>query len=102
MTNLSLDYGEIQRVSTQLKTAFDQTVSQLESLRGQVTQLLNSPALHMEQTSPALTDGYQQFNTMLSKNIEGLNGFSQTFVGLVTQFQDIDGKFASSIKGGGH
>lgn len=97
MPNVSVDYAAVSAVAAQLVNIATQVATTLTQARTQVSNLVTSQDLHLDATSPALNTAYQNFDTMLQKNIEGIKGFSDQFNAIVKQFQAMDEAMRNSL-----
>ncbi|MFD9123267.1 WXG100 family type VII secretion target [Kitasatospora sp. NPDC059571] len=96
-SNISVDYDAVQQMARQLATSADNITTQTQALRGQFSQLVTSPSLHLDQTSGPLHEHYQQFDAILASNVKGLQEFGGFLNNIVAAMQDMDGKIAKSI-----
>lgn len=97
MPNIQLDYAAIEATSNTLNAAADNTVPVLNELRNNVNNLLQN-GLVFQQSSPALQEAYEKFNSSLLAAMEGIKGFAKQFMDIRTQMENMDGEMASSIR----
>jgi uncharacterized protein YukE len=98
MADVNISYDAVQGVSSQLNNAVNNIVPQLQNLQNQVNGMLSQGgSLWMNQTSPALQNSYQQFNTSLNQAVNGINDFATQFTSITGQMQSMDQQMANSI-----
>ncbi|MEV6929585.1 hypothetical protein AB0M46_34540 [Dactylosporangium sp. NPDC051485] len=64
MANISLDYDKIETTSNRLDNAVRDILPMLDRLRSDVSNLLED-GMVFQQSSPAMKDSYEKFNTSL-------------------------------------
>ncbi|PZG05146.1 hypothetical protein [Nonomuraea aridisoli] len=95
--NIQLDYPAIEATSNTLNSASDNIVPMLNDLRTNVNDLLQN-GLVFQQSSPALQEAYDKFNTSLLAAMDGIKGFAKQFMDIRTQMENMDNEMASSIR----
>ncbi|GGL04108.1 hypothetical protein Sme01_64540 [Sphaerisporangium melleum] len=100
MPRILLDFEAIEATSARLDSTRDSIVPMLEDLRGRVDGLLQE-ALVFPQSSPAMTESYNKFNTGLLSAMEGITAFAKQFRDIVNQMREMDGEMANSIRESG-
>ena len=102
MADVSLDYGTIDAVSTELKNAVANIVPQLQALQARVDGLLaKDGGLWLNATSPALQNAYHTFNTSLTNAVNSINDFATQFTGIAGQMKSMDSQMANQINNPG-
>ncbi|MCL2552861.1 MAG: hypothetical protein FWE15_19110 [Actinomycetia bacterium] len=97
MPNISLDYEQIDTVSGKLDSANENIVPMLNQLLTDVNGLLDN-GLVFEQSSPALRESYQKFNTALLQAVQGIKDFASQFRGIKDSMSQNDADMAQKIR----
>ena len=100
MPNISLDYDKIEATSTRLDGAVRDILPMLESLRSDVANLLED-GLVFQQSSPAMKESYDKFNTSLLAAMKGINDFAKQFRDIRTSMEEMDVDMAGKIRSAG-
>ncbi len=97
MANITIDYDRVTAVSTELNAAVADTVPTLTSLQAAVTSLLTSDGgLWLQQSSPVLSQQYQDFNTSVTSAVQNITSFAQQFSNIISQLQAMDSALSQS------
>ena len=100
MPNITVDYGKVDMVATNLNTVVANTLPRLTSLQSAVTTLLTSDGgLWLQQSSPTLSTQYQEFNTSVSAAVQNITSFAQQFQNIVAQLRAMDQAITQSSSG---
>jgi hypothetical protein len=98
MADLALDYDTTLQVSGYLSTEAEYISPKLIALKSQIDGLLSQGGgLWMQQTTPALTTAYENFNTAAVGMVTALGSFSTLLGQLVTQISQNDQSIANQI-----
>jgi uncharacterized protein YukE len=97
MPNISLDFEKIESTSARLDSAVENIVPMLSSLQTDVGNLLGD-GLVFQQSSPAMQEAYNKFNTSLLGAMDGIKGFAKQFRDIRDQMNTMDGEMAKSIR----
>ena len=100
MPNISLDYDKIEATSTRLDGAVRDILPMLESLRSDVANLLED-GLVFQQSSPAMKESYEKFNTSLLAAMKGINDVATQFRDIRTSMEEMDVDMAGKIRSAG-
>jgi uncharacterized protein YukE len=100
MPNIMLDYDKIEATSARLDSASDNIVPMLQDLKNDVNNLLGD-GLVFQQSSPALQEAYDKFNTSLLAAMDGIKGFAKQFRDIKNQMEQMDGEMAKSVRDSG-
>ncbi|BCY15454.1 WXG100 family type VII secretion target [Actinoplanes sp. L3-i22] len=91
MAEVNVDYTAVNTVATRLTTEGGEIAAELGRLQTQVTELLTSQGgLWLQQSSPVMATQYTEFNTSLTKAINELNTFAQSFNMIAKNLSDMD------------
>ncbi|MBD0736890.1 WXG100 family type VII secretion target [Streptomyces sp. NPDC088197] len=97
MPNISLDYEKIETTSSKLDTANENIVPMLNQLRTDVNNLLDD-GMVFEQSSAALKESYEKFNSSLLLAVKGIKDFAEQFRGIKQSMADNDADLAKKIR----
>lgn len=97
MSDISLDYGRIDSTASKLKSAKENIIPMIQKLKTDVNSLL-SDGMVFKQSSPALRESYDQFNTSLTKAVEGIESFSKMFTQIKESMAENDSNMAKKIR----
>ncbi|WP_432827252.1 WXG100 family type VII secretion target [Dactylosporangium sp. CA-092794] len=91
MAEVNVDYAQVNSVAARLTSEGSEIASELGTLQTNVTDLLTSQGgLWLQQSSPVMSSQYVEFNTSLSKAINELSTFAQSFNLIVKNLTDMD------------
>ncbi|KJY31199.1 MULTISPECIES: WXG100 family type VII secretion target [Streptomycetaceae] len=97
MPNISLDFEKIETTSGRLDSAAENIVPMLNDLKNDVNNLLGD-GMVFQQSSPAMQEAYDKFNTSLLAAMEGIKGFAKQFRQIKDQMHQMDQDMASSLR----
>ena len=98
MADIAIDYTEIQQCSATLTSAVQNIVPQLQNLQSRVNQLLSPDGgLYMVNTSPALQNAYQKFNTQVTQAVNAIDEFAKQFNSIASGMKSTDVNMASQV-----
>ncbi|MFJ6217298.1 WXG100 family type VII secretion target [Streptomyces sp. NPDC092296] len=100
MPNISLDFDKIEATSARLDSASDNIVPMLNDLKNDVNNLLGD-GMVFQQSSPAMQEAYDKFNTSLLAAMDGIKGFAKQFRQIKDQMHQMDSDMASSLRDSG-
>lgn len=100
MPDIALDYEKIEQTSKRLDSAVETIVPMLNDLKTDVSTLLDD-GLIFRQSSPAMEEAYNKFNTSLLAAMDGIKGFAKQFRDIKSQMEKMDSEWASSIRNSG-
>ncbi|MEV5411199.1 hypothetical protein AB0K60_20455 [Thermopolyspora sp. NPDC052614] len=101
MADIALDYEKIEATSKALDEAADTINPMLSTLQTKVSTLLEG-GLVFRQSSPAMEEAYNKFNTNLTGAIEGIKGFAKQFREIKSQLDNMDSEWAKNIRSSGN
>jgi uncharacterized protein YukE len=101
MPNISLDYSKIEATSTRLDNAVRDIVPMLDSLRSDVANLLED-GMVFQQSSPAIRESYDKFNSSLLMAVKGINDFAKQFRDIRDSMEQMDTDMAGKIRSAGN
>ena len=91
MAEVNVDYAQVNAVAARLTSEGGEIAQELATLQTNVTELLTSQGgLWLQQSSPVMSTQYVEFNTSLTKAINELNTFAQSFNMIAKNLQDMD------------
>lgn len=95
MAEVNVDYAQVNAVASRLTTEGGEIAQDLATLQTNVTDLLTSQGgLWLQQSSPVMSSQYQEFNASLTKAINELSTFAQSFNMIAKNLQDMDTQLA--------
>ena len=97
MSDIKLDYSQIEGTATKLKSAKENIVPMINKLQTEVNSLLGDGMVFKE-SSPALRESYHQFNASLHKAVEGIESFSKMFTQIKDSMSENDATMAKKIR----
>jgi uncharacterized protein YukE len=97
MPNISLDYEQIDAVSSKLDAGNEHIVPMINQLLTDVNGLLDN-GLVFEQSSPALRESYTKFNGALLTAVQGIKDFATQFRGIKESMSQNDAEMAQKIR----
>ncbi|MCK9924277.1 WXG100 family type VII secretion target [Frankia sp. AgPm24] len=96
MADIDVDYAQVNALATRLINEGTEITSTLTRLQFQVTELLTSAGgLWMQQSSPAMTTQYTEFNASLTSAIENIPKFADSFKAISANLQTMDDSLAN-------
>jgi WXG100 family type VII secretion target len=99
MAEVNVDYAQVNAVAARLTSEGGEIASELAALQNNVTELLTSQGgLWLQQSSPVMSTQYAEFNTSLTKAINELSTFAQSFNMIAKNLQDMDTQLAAPPK----
>lgn len=101
MADIALDYEKIEETSKALDSAVDTIVPQLNTLQTKVSTLLEN-GLVFRQSSPAMEEAYNKFNSSLVGAMDGIKGFAKQFREIKAQLEKMDTDWAAEIRKNGN
>ncbi|HEY8201101.1 MAG TPA: WXG100 family type VII secretion target [Actinomycetota bacterium] len=95
MANVHVDYQELQRSSSQLKSGQQDVESQLARLKSMIDNLVSSGFV-TDQASGKFQQSYDQWNSGAKNVIQGLQGMSSFLEKAIAQHQQLDSELSKS------
>ena len=95
MANVHVDYQELQRSASQLKSGQQDVESQLARLKSMIDNLVSSGFV-TDQASGKFQQSYDQWNSGAKNVIQGLQGMSSFLDKAVAQHQQLDTELSKS------
>ena len=95
MANVHVDYQELQRSSSQLKSGQQDVESQLARLKSMIDNLVASGFV-TDQASGKFQQSYEQWNSGARNVIQGLQGMSSFLEKAIAQHQQLDSELSKS------
>ena len=95
MANVHVDYQELQRSSSQLKSGQQDVESQLARLKSMIDNLVSSGFV-TDQASGKFQQSYEQWNSGAKNVIQGLQGMSSCLEKAIAQHQQLDSELSKS------
>ena len=95
MANVHVDYQELQRSSSQLKSGQQDVESQLARLKSMIDNLVSSGFV-TDQASGKFQQSYEQWNSGAKNVIQGLQGMSSFLEKAIAQHQQLDSELSKS------
>ena len=95
MANVHVDYQELQRSSSQLKSGQQDVESQLARLKSMIDNLVASGFV-TDQASGKFQQSYEQWNSGARNVIQGLQGMSSFLEKAIAQHQQLDTELSKS------
>ena len=95
MANVHVDYAELQRNASQLKSGQQDIESQLGRLKSMIDNLVSSGFV-TDQASGKFQQSYEQWNSGAKNVIQGLQGMSTFLDKAVAQHQQLDSELSKS------
>ena len=95
MANVHVDYQELQRSSSQLKSGQQDVESQLARLKSMIDNLVSSGFV-TDQASGKFHQSYEQWNSGAKNVIQGLQGMSSFLEKAIAQHQQLDSELSKS------
>jgi WXG100 family type VII secretion target len=93
--NVRIDYEQLQRGASQLKTGQQEVVDQLTRLKGMIDSLVGS-AFVTDVASGKFHESYTQWNTGATNVINGLEGMSTFLQTVLAQHQQLDSQLGQA------
>lgn len=95
MAEVNVDYTAVNTVAGNLTSEGHEIALELGTLQTQVAELLTSQGgLWLQQSSPVMSTQYAEFNSSLTKAINELNTFAQSFNMIAKNLNDMDNSLA--------
>ncbi|MFI9601963.1 hypothetical protein ACWEQ7_00460 [Streptomyces sp. NPDC004069] len=99
--NISLSYGEIERVSNLLDSSVEHTlVPRMEEAKAEVDTLLET-ALVLTEASPALQTQYEKFTGSLKDATQSIKDYAEQFRQIMNSIKDMDHGLAEKVRSNG-
>jgi WXG100 family type VII secretion target len=95
VANVHVDYQELQRSSSQLKSGQQDVESQLARLKSMIDNLVASGFV-TDQASGKFQQSYDQWNSGAKNVIQGLQGMSSFLEKAIAQHQQLDSELSKS------
>ena len=95
MANVHVDYQELQRTSSQLKSGQQDVEGQLARLKSMIDNLVSSGFV-TDQASGKFQQSYEQWNSGAKNVIQGLQGMSSFLEKAIAQHQQLDSELSKS------
>jgi len=95
VANVHVDYQELQRSSSQLKSGQQDVESQLARLKSMIDNLVSSGFV-TDQASGKFQQSYEQWNSGAKNVIQGLQGMSSFLEKAIAQHQQLDSELSKS------
>lgn len=98
MANVSVSYQEMQDQATKLNNGRIDIEGQLSALKSQIEGLVNGGFV-TDSASTQFLGSYEEFNTGVTKALEGLDGMATYLNKAAETFADVDTQLANALKG---
>jgi WXG100 family type VII secretion target len=95
VANVHVDYQELQRTSSQLKSGQQDVEGQLARLKSMIDNLVSSGFV-TDQASGKFQQSYEQWNSGAKNVIQGLQGMSSFLEKAIAQHQQLDTELSKS------
>jgi len=95
VANVHVDYQELQRTSSQLKSGQQDVEGQLARLKSMIDNLVSSGFV-TDQASGKFQQSYEQWNSGAKNVIQGLQGMSSFLEKAIAQHQQLDSELSKS------
>ena len=95
MANVHVDYQELQRSASQLKSGQQEVEGQLGRLKSMIDNLVGSGFV-TDQASGKFQQSYEQWNSGAKNVIAGLEGMSGFLQKAIAQHQQLDSELSKS------
>lgn len=96
MANLNVTYDEMHNAATQLKAGRAEIESQLSKLKSMVDGLVSGGYV-TDKSSKAFQTSYEEFNSGVTKTIEGLDGMGEYLTQAAKALADTDEQLAAAL-----
>lgn len=96
MANLNVTYAEMHDAASKLRAGKTEIEGQLSRLKAMVDGLVSGGYV-TDKSSKAFQTSYEEFNTGVSKTIEGLDGMSEYLTQAAQALADTDEQLASAL-----
>jgi WXG100 family type VII secretion target len=96
MANLNVTYAEMHDAASKLRAGQSEIEAQLSQLKSMVDGLVSGGYV-TDKSSKAFQTSYEEFNTGVSKTIEGLDGMSQYLTQAAQALADTDEQLAAAL-----
>ncbi len=98
MANVSVSYQEMQDQATKLNNGRIDIEGQLSALKSQIEGLVNGGFV-TDAASGQFLGSYEEFNTGVTKALDGLDGMATYLNKAAETFADVDTQLANALKG---
>lgn len=96
MANLNVTYGEMEDAASKLRAGRAEIESQLSKLKSMVDGLVSGGYV-TDKSSKAFQSSYEEFNTGVTKTIEGLDGMGEYLTQAAKALADTDEQLAAAL-----
>ncbi len=96
MPNLNVTYEDMRSAAGQLKAGRSEIEGQLQKLKSLVDGLVAGGYV-TDKSSKAFQTSYEEFNTGVTKTIEGLDGMGEYLTQAAQALQDTDEQLAAAL-----
>jgi hypothetical protein len=100
MPDISLVSEKVETTVNSFLLANQEMLSRITSLKNELSGMFDE-GLVLKQSTPALRESYEQFNTNLTGAIQGLDSFAKQFRGIKEGLLEFDTKLTEQIKSNG-
>ena len=100
MPDISLVSERVETTVTHFLTANTEILARISVLKNELNGMFDE-GLVLKQSTPALRESYEQFNTSLTGAIQGLDAFAKQFRGIKEGLLEFDTKLTEQIKSNG-
>jgi WXG100 family type VII secretion target len=97
MPNVNVTYAEMEAAAKQLTNGHTDISTRLSSLKTMVDGLVQGGYV-TDSSSKAFESSYAEFNTGVTKTIEGLEGMAKYLSAAAKAFGDTDSQLANALK----
>ena len=96
MAEAKVDFADVKTVSDRLNVEAPEIATALNTLMGQVNELLTSSGgLWLQQSSPVMSAQYSEFTASMKTAIDNIPKFAATFQSIVTNLTELDQALAA-------
>jgi uncharacterized protein YukE len=100
MPDIALDYDKIEQTSSRLDSAVETIVPMLNDLKNDVSTLTED-GMVFRQSSPAIREAYDKFNTSLVAAMDGIKNFATQFRRIKSEMEKTDTEIAKNFRSSG-
>ncbi|MDG4772846.1 hypothetical protein [Solwaraspora sp. WMMD792] len=100
MPDISLISEKVETTVTSFINANHDILARISVLKNELNGMFDE-GLVLKQSTPALRESYDQFNTNLTAAIQGLESFAKQFKGIKDGLLEFDTKITEQIKSSG-
>lgn len=97
MTDLNVTYADMHSSAGKLTSGQAQIEQMLMTLKKDIDALVTGGYV-TDKSSKAFQSSYHEFNTGITKTLQGLDGMAKFLKGAATQMQQVDSDLASALK----